>query len=218
MIDKIEADVRVRPKAPPVPVRPNSRLVILVVDDDPTAQDLIRSTLQARDITVITASSMLEAISLLDTADILVCDYVLTNQRDAGRTVLVEWQRLKPNRPAIIVSGFLNDRVERTLYNAGAATVIDKAVMVEVIDRIVRRYCEHVRLQFKVEALELTNEQLIDWSKELVKAIDLQNSRLDRLVKRQLMITTVAMIIIAVVASVINSAGVDLMTVLELFG
>lgn len=218
LVDKMDEEVRIRPSNPPHAVDPIRHIRILIVDDDPATQDMIRSAIQARNINIDTASTMMEALSLLESADILVTDYVLTSQRDAGQSLVAQWQRLKPDRPAIVVSAYLDERVQQALYSAGATTVIDKAVMVEVIDRIVRRYVDYVRLQFRLEAVQQTNQLLIQRGQQLVEDIERQNTRLDRMVRRQLVVTTVAMIVIGLVATAISQSGISVDTLFNLIG
>lgn len=121
---------------PSTAVHPDAACV-LVVDDEPTALDIARSTLEADGHTVLTAVDGADAIAVFareqERIRVVVLDMIMPRQD--GRACLAGIRALRPGTPAILVSGFMGDPDAAK----GFDEVLAKPYRLEALREAVRR-------------------------------------------------------------------------------
>jgi PAS domain S-box-containing protein len=100
-----------------------TRVRMLLVDDDEIVRDTLAQELNAKGHTVLPAATGSEAILLLDTGeavDVLISDLSMPGMD--GLSVIREAQRRRPHLPAILLTGFATKAAEIALDAAASAT------------------------------------------------------------------------------------------------
>ena len=109
-----------------------------VVDDHPSVVAAVSDAVAAADDLVLagTGRTLVDAVALVDRADVLVCDVQLDGRAEGLR--LLEVARGAPNPPAVLLlSGFGHQSVVRAAIDRGAAGYLDKgAEVAEIVDAI----------------------------------------------------------------------------------
>lgn len=108
---------------------------ILVVDDEASVRELLRSALSEAGYEVVTASGPAQARAILATnpADLLLLD--LSFPGESGASFLKELQQSRPALPVVVYSGVVTAELEKELIRAGAADVLNKTVDVTSLVR-----------------------------------------------------------------------------------
>jgi CheY-like chemotaxis protein len=115
--------------------------IVLVVDDDPDALDLLRLVLESCGARVLAASSTMHARGYLATAtpDIIVCDLALP--REDGRSFLRDVRRRRDSAvarvPAIAVTAFYEDYPPATASEFAA--YFQKPIDIDALTRTIAR-------------------------------------------------------------------------------
>lgn len=110
---------------------------IMVADDDRAMCSLISRGLQARGFQVESVGTVMDGISEMKEADILILDLKLLN--GDGRNLLYQWVKER-KQPSIVVSGYLDPDDNWKLLEAGAWNVLSKPVKIETVFYLVERY------------------------------------------------------------------------------
>ncbi len=120
---------------------------ILVVEDEHMLVDLLRSLLERKGYTVLTAEEGDEALQLFAEKHRQI-DLVLM---DVGLPKVSGWEALQsmrerdPNIPIILASGYLGAEAEERSLEAGASAYISKPYVPETVHAIVRRVLDGTR-------------------------------------------------------------------------
>jgi len=131
---------------------PQSRLTVLIVEDDADLNLLLSSCAQGCGFRTISASTRKEAFSLIGDADILLTDLIMPNgEIDA---LVSEWVQRKGIDSCIVLSGYLTPKLKSTLMTSGVTYVCDKPAELHVLLTILRRIERYVRLLARVDELE----------------------------------------------------------------
>ncbi len=124
---------------PAMRAQPDSRLTILLVDDDPLVREVLARDLIEQGYQVAPAETANAALALLDVGDpvdLLVTD--LSMPVMDGVTLVQEAKRRRPDLPAIIVTGYAGEAASLAMSGAvsGSFTLLRKPVTgVQIADR-----------------------------------------------------------------------------------
>lgn len=139
-------------------------ITVLIVEDHVAVRKMLAACASGMDCAVLQASSIAEALSLIDQADILFLDWALDDGR-AG-PVLSEWIA-RGRGPVAVVTGVLGREECEELLISGAHHAIIKPITVELTLTLLRRYCLEIEarryvagLDGKIEKLYLANKKL----------------------------------------------------------
>ena len=121
------------------PARPDS---ILVVDDEPLMQTLLREILTPEGYDVTTADDGRQAVDLLGLVqfDLIITDLVMP--RLDGVEVLRAAKRADPDRPVVIITGYPSAESVRKMIKLGAADYVVKPFSVDVAKATVAKVLE----------------------------------------------------------------------------
>ena len=127
----------------------NKKISILLVDDDQSLLDVLKSRLTLEGFACATASTAASAIGRIDqqSFDIMIADIVLPDRE--GLELSVTAKRKKPDMAVIIMTGYISDFSYDRAVAAGASDFIEKPFSLnELIARIkhVRKHGEDVGL------------------------------------------------------------------------
>ena len=117
---------------------------VLVVDDDEAGRDVVAMHLQAREATVVSASSADEALEILlrERFDVLLVDIAMPDQDgyELIRTVRTMAQPDRARVPAAALTAFARDEDQRKSYESGfqlhLTKPIDPTVLIEAVARL----------------------------------------------------------------------------------
>jgi DNA-binding NtrC family response regulator len=128
-------------------------LVVLVVDDDPTALALLRAVLEEIGCRVHTAERPAEALRRLEaeTPDLLVTD--LRMPELSGLDLIRQARRLHPHLGCLLVTGFATDEVVTEAFRAGVLDLLSKPLNIAEGQARIARAGEIVRLRAEVARL-----------------------------------------------------------------
>lgn len=127
------------PKAKPKAELRGGTETVMVVDDDQLQREVVRQLLERLGYRVVEAASGEDAVAYLaeHPADLLVLDMIMPTGMDGAETYRRALQ-LRPDTPAVIVSGFAeSDRVSEA-QRLGAGAYVRKPVNLESLARAVR--------------------------------------------------------------------------------
>ena len=101
---------------------------ILVVDDSPTALEVIERNLSAERYEVVTAPGVDEALRVLEShpVDLVITD--LKMPRMDGMELQARLADADPDLTVIIMTGYGNDEIETEAYRRGAFYYFDKPI------------------------------------------------------------------------------------------
>ena len=119
---------------------------ILLVEDDPDARDVLTAALTRRGFAVHPVASGADALSTLRDTDF---DIIVTDVRLGGMTGIELCQRaseLRPNVPAIVMTGHADLDTAIAAMRAGAFDFIEKPVASEALALMLHRAIHHRRL------------------------------------------------------------------------
>lgn len=106
----------------------NTNARVLVVEDQPEVQAMLRRILKRKGFEVITASNGAEALELFNTThqpiDILITDYDMPQLR--GDTLALAARKKNPNLPVILISGFTSRGWPEELLSSKYTIVLNK--------------------------------------------------------------------------------------------
>jgi two-component system, cell cycle response regulator len=132
----------------------NEKISILLVDDDQSLLDVLKSRLVLEGFTCATASTAASAIERIDrqSFNIMIADIVLPDREGLELSETVK--RKKPDMAVIIMTGYISDFSYDKALAAGASDFIKKPFSLnELIARI-----KHVRMQEEMRSLLLRDE------------------------------------------------------------
>ena len=158
----------------------NNRLCrVIVVDDEPTINEVLKSVLEAAGVLVWTATSAQDALALHEShaADVVITDIQMSGM--SGFDLLAELLARDPNAKVIMMTGFDSYNVVRRALQEGAYDYLTKPL--DDHDRIiasVHRAFEHaqltrenenliMRLQASHAKMTATNQRLVHLNKRL---------------------------------------------------
>jgi diguanylate cyclase (GGDEF)-like protein len=132
----------------------NEKISILLVDDDQSLLDVLKSRLVLEGFECATASTAASAIERIDqkSYDIMIADIVLPDREGLELSETVK--RKKPDMAVIIMTGYISDFSYDKAIAAGASDFIKKPFSLnELIARI-----KHVRMHEELRSLLLRDE------------------------------------------------------------
>jgi len=132
----------------------NKKISVLLVDDDQSLLDVLKSRLVLEGFECATASTAASAIERIDkqSFDIMIADIVLPDRDGLELTETVK--RKKPGMAVIIMTGYISDFSYDKAIEAGASDFIKKPFSLnELVARI-----RHVRMQEEMRSLLLRDE------------------------------------------------------------
>lgn len=127
---------------------------ILAVDDDSVMAEMVEAALQTCGFETRSATSLAEAVDLLetDTFDAVVTDLHLEN--GSGLDLCDRVRAIQPDVPVIVLTGHGNMSAAIGAIRAGAYDFITKPVEMEVLTVAVKRAVEHREVKAEVKRLE----------------------------------------------------------------
>lgn len=128
------------------------RVRVLVVEDHDATRELWCAVLSGAGHLVRAASSVREALPLIQDSDILLLDWLLGEQ--TAEPVLATWEENHSGKPCAVISGRLSEQEIRNLYAAGVFNVLLKPTSIEVLTSIVRHYSNDVVTMKEVRRLK----------------------------------------------------------------
>jgi diguanylate cyclase (GGDEF)-like protein len=132
----------------------SEKISVLLVDDDQSLLDVLKSRLVLEGFDCATASTAASAIERIDeqSFDIMIADIVLPDRE--GLELSETAKRKKPDMAVIIMTGYISDFSYDKAVAAGASDFIKKPFSLnELIARI-----KHVRMQEEMRSLLLRDE------------------------------------------------------------
>jgi two-component system, cell cycle response regulator len=132
----------------------NKKISVLLVDDDQSLLDVLKSRLVLEGFDCATASTAASALERIDqqSFDIMIADIVLPDRE--GLELSETAKRKKPDMAIIIMTGYISDFSYDKAVAAGASDFIKKPFSLnELIARI-----KHVRMQEGIRSLLLRDE------------------------------------------------------------
>ena len=145
-----------------------SDVTVLVVEDYPTVRQLLTECASGVGCNVLQATSISEALQLLDSADILFLDWKL-NDGTAG-PVFTEWITRRRG-PVMVITGVLDREKCEQLLIAGASHAIIKPITVELTLTLLRRYCMEVEAHRRALSLDGQLAELRKANKRLLRGL-----------------------------------------------
>ena len=130
----------------------NDAITILIVEDELNLRELWARVV-APLANVRCATSVREALALIDQSDIMLLDWMLGGE--SAQPVLDEWMARRGG-PCCVVTGALHNPLLMDLYALGVYHAILKPISIDALTSILRRYVHHVR-QARLE-VQLTGE------------------------------------------------------------
>ncbi|OAG27437.1 hybrid sensor histidine kinase/response regulator [Thermodesulfatator autotrophicus] len=122
---KLSPKVVTKPQAAP---KINGTATVLVVDDEEEIRRFIRSTLEEHGYRVIEASNGYEALEIFqnkkDEINLVLLDLIMPEME--GKDTFEALKKLSPNLKVIILTGYVADRVVRSMLKNGAKAFLTK--------------------------------------------------------------------------------------------
>jgi two-component system, cell cycle sensor histidine kinase and response regulator CckA len=123
------------------------RDTVLVVEDDDSLRDLLKTMLEAHDFKVITASDGLEAVDVFtknqDCIGVVLSDLGLPFL--GGWDAFLRMKQIKPDLQGILASGYFHPNVKEEIIQSGARNFIQKPYNTVEIVSMLHRILEEVK-------------------------------------------------------------------------
>lgn len=115
---------------------------VLVVDDEPKIQGLLKMRFETRGHQVFTAESGEDAIACVgkDQIQLVVMDWSIKGSL-TRQELLAEVKRLAPQTPVIVITGYSDVDAEEYL-RMGASGFLQKPIDLTDLDQVVQRVCD----------------------------------------------------------------------------
>jgi len=145
---------------------------ILIVDDEPTMRQLLRTHLKRQNYEIVEAAAAEEALSIVKENDL---DLVITDVKLGGMTgveLLSEIKRIYPDLPVIVMTGMpeIQDAVES--MKTGAVDYVSKPFRIEKLKTVITHALEHPdETNSKTNVPETTNCGRILAGYQLIKPL-----------------------------------------------
>jgi len=114
---------------------------ILVVDDNPDFQEVMRISLQELGYTTINAKSGAEAVDILSAGDngidLVILDIIMKGL--SGADTFHQLRQLKPDLAVILCTGYSHNSIVEKLMAAGARDFIQKPFKMKTLAEKIRR-------------------------------------------------------------------------------
>ncbi|MBP8646187.1 MAG: response regulator [Syntrophobacteraceae bacterium] len=142
----IECDPTAQPETLPQGFELNSRIKILIVDDDDVCRELLRDAIDGEEVEASLASDGIDAMEKLHACpfDILITD--LSMPRMDGLTLLRHARQLHPNILAIVITGYGSLESAIEAIRLGAYDYLQKPFKIERITLMTRNAVEKVKI------------------------------------------------------------------------
>tara|TARA_B100000809_G_scaffold65954_1_gene62602 strand:- start:634 stop:1938 length:1305 start_codon:yes stop_codon:yes gene_type:complete len=145
---------------------------ILIVDDEPTMRQLLRTHLKRQNYDILEAAAAEEGLSIVKENDL---DLVITDVKLGGMTgveLLSQIKRIDPDLPVIVMTGMpeIQDAVES--MKIGAVDYVSKPFRIEQLKAVIAQALEHPdETNSKTNAPETTNSGRILAGYQLIKPL-----------------------------------------------
>ncbi len=162
-----------------------SEYKILVVDDDPTVNDLVSSILTDAGYRVHTAEDPEVALSMFeeDRFNLVLTDVVMPKMD--GIQLLSRVRALRPEVPVVLITAYPDIDVAVDALRAGAQDLIIKPFRTEYLLHAVKKALNYYELELLHQRYDETLEQMVyERTKQLQESIDLLNEASQEIVQR----------------------------------
>ena len=149
-----------------------SDITVLIVEDYPAVAKMLAEC-AGTECSVLQATSISEALQLIDSADILFLDWKLTDG-NAG-PVFTEWIARRRG-PLLVITGVLGREECEKLLIAGASHAVIKPITVELTLTLLRRYCLEVEAGRRAASLDEQIAELHKANKKLRRGLILTSA------------------------------------------
>jgi PAS domain S-box-containing protein len=126
------------------PIRPDTREIILVVEDEEPVRQMIKRSLEGAGYTVLQAATAAEALDLLARTsgkiNLVLTDVVMPGK--SGRELADQIGELVPGLPILFTSGYTDGEIERRGLLRPGAAFIQKPLTPDALARAVRKQLE----------------------------------------------------------------------------
>ena len=138
---------------------------VLIIEDNAQVSSMFRRIAERLNLEVLAAQGVYGALSLMSQADMLLLDLHLPNGEPF--IVIERWQAQDAGRPLAVISAFIDDGVEKDMFQRGAWNVLRKPVPTTTLERVLLNYRSHVRwmrtatdIEKRIERLEVKYNHL----------------------------------------------------------
>lgn len=145
-------------------LKDNSKIHILLVDDDKLQRTMMSDLLKANDISVAEASSGMEGVALFakEPFDAVLLDMIMPGMD--GISTLKELKKINPDTPVIIVTGQGDVSSAVEAIKIGAYDYIEKPVNENRILVTIRRASDKSYLERRIRELDMAIDNSLEWS------------------------------------------------------
>ena len=113
---------------------------ILIVEDEPKVQQMLRDYFETKGYAVSTSTTGQGALIILQTSlpEVMLLDLMLKD-KVSGKEVLADVQRISPKTVVIVTTGLEEEASHQEVLRLGAIAVLKKPIRLEELDELLEK-------------------------------------------------------------------------------